>query len=117
MRSDILRGDIWWVDWSPGRGSEQVGVRPALVVQTDLANRNPRYPNTMVVAVSTKGRGDAPSHVRLLPSTENGLTKTSFVKCEQMQTIDKGRLGRRLGSVSESDLDRVNSALRAVLSL
>lgn len=44
MTRESPRGESRWVDWSPGRGSEQVGRRPALVVQTDAANRNARYP-------------------------------------------------------------------------
>ncbi|MHB8523858.1 MAG: type II toxin-antitoxin system PemK/MazF family toxin [Limisphaerales bacterium] len=41
--ADPHRGQIWLVNWSPGRGSEQLGRRPALVMQTDSANANPRY--------------------------------------------------------------------------
>jgi mRNA interferase MazF len=48
----IRRGQIWLVDWSPGRGSEQLGQRPAIVIQTDAANSNPRYPNTIVVTLA-----------------------------------------------------------------
>ena len=85
------RGEIWQVDWSPGRGSEQSGRRPALIVQNDAGNRSTRFPNTIVVAVSTKGR-DIPFHVRLEPSHKNGLSEVSYVKCEQVLTISKDRL-------------------------
>lgn len=110
------RGELWWVNWSPGRGSEQAGRRPALVVQTDAANHNPRYPNTIVVSVSTRGR-DLPFHIRLQPSSENGLTAPSFAKCEQVLTIGKHRLEERLGRLPQTDLARVEAALRLVLSL
>ena len=56
MSKQIRRGEIWIVDWSPSRGSEQTGLRPAVVIQTDAANTNPYYPNTVVVTVSTKGK-------------------------------------------------------------
>ncbi|HZT40774.1 MAG TPA: type II toxin-antitoxin system PemK/MazF family toxin [Chthonomonadaceae bacterium] len=52
----IRRGEIYMVDWSPGRGSEQAGRRPAVIVQTDAANLNSNYPNTIVVAVSKSGK-------------------------------------------------------------
>jgi mRNA interferase MazF len=113
---EISRGDIWWVNWSPGRSSEQTGRRPALVVQTNAANHNPNYPNTIVVAVSTKGR-EVPFHVRLEPSEENGLSMLSFAKCEQVLTISKDRLEQRLGRVGEHELEQVDSALRMVLNL
>ncbi len=115
-RSDARRGDLWWVDWSPGRGSEQTGRRPALIIQTDAANANDRYPNTIVATVSTKGR-PVPSHVELTPSRENGLAATSFVKCEQIITIGKERLEQRLGSITEEDRERVAAALRRMLVL
>ncbi len=115
-RTDLSRGDLWWVDWSPGRGSEQTGRRPALVVQTDAANHNPRYPNTLVVTISTKGR-DVSFHVRLQATEQNGLTSTSFAKCEQVLTISKERLESRLGTVSEGELAEVDDALRLVLEL
>jgi len=109
------RGEIWQVDWSPGRGSEQKGRRPALIVQTDSANHNPRYPNTIVVTISTKGR-NVPSHVRVEPTAENGLTEPSFIKCEQLLTISKKRR-QRLGSLNTSNLKRVATALRIVFEL
>ena len=85
------RGEIWMVDWSPGRGSEQTGRRPALVVQLDAANLNPRYPNTILVAISTKGK-PVPFHIRLDPSSSNGLSDISYAKCEQIMTCSKDRL-------------------------
>jgi mRNA interferase MazF len=115
-RDDLSRGELWWVDWSPGRGSEQRGRRPALVVQTDAANHNARYPNTVVVAVSRKGR-DLPFHIRLEPSPENGLSEVSFAKCEQIFTITKERLEKRLGRVTPARLKEVAAALALVLDL
>jgi mRNA interferase MazF len=110
------RGEVWIVNWSPGRGSEQLGRRPAVVVQTDPANRNPRYPNTIVVTVSTKGR-EVPTHVRIQPSDENGFSHISFVKCEQVLTISKNRLERRIGRLDQESMEQVRGALRVVLAL
>ena len=50
----IKRGDIYDVDWSPARGSEQHGVRPSLVIQNDIANAVSAYPVTIVLAISSK---------------------------------------------------------------
>lgn len=46
------RGEIWLVDWSPGRGSEQAGKRPALIAQNEHGNLSEGYPNTIVVTIS-----------------------------------------------------------------
>jgi mRNA interferase MazF len=110
------RGELFWVDWSPGRGSEAGGKRPVLVVQRDAGNLAVSYPNTVVVAVSSQGR-EVPLHVRLRPSRENGLRNVSFVKCEQVFTIAKERLGARLGRLKPDELEAVNQALRLNLAL
>jgi len=110
------RGQLWVVDWSPGRGSEQLGRRPTLVIQTDAANRNARYPNTIVLTLSTKGL-PVTSHIEIQPSPTNGLQETSWVKCEQIMTISKERLNVQLGQLSAGDMARVESALRRVLVL
>jgi mRNA interferase MazF len=115
MNNHVCRGQIWMVDWSPGRGSEQTGVRPAIVIQTDAANLNPHYPNTIVVAVSTKGKS-VPFHVLVNPSKSNGLKEISFVKCEQVFTISKDRLIRLLGKLEEKYQDAVAQSLRIVLN-
>ncbi len=115
-RTDISRGELWWVDWSPGRGSEQGGRRPALVIQTDAANHNPHYPNTIVVTVGTRGR-DVPFHVPLEACETSGLSRPSFVKCEQILTISKERLESRLGRVTPKELDQVAAGVRLVCAL
>ncbi len=114
--TDPFRGEIWLVNWSPSRGSEQSGMRPALVVQTDAANQNPRYPNVIVAAISTKGK-DVPFHVPLAPEGSNGLSENSWCKCEQILTISKDRLARRLGKVDDPQMQRIGDALRLVLGL
>jgi len=115
-RPDVRRGQLWLVDWSPGRGSEQLGKRPALVIQTDAANSNPRYPNTIVLTLSTKGLTVA-THVQLNPDSQNGLRERSWVKCEQILTISKSRLITLWGTISAPDLGQVESATRTALAL
>lgn len=110
------RGEIWLMDWSPGRGSEQLGVRPALIVQTDAANLNPRYPNVLVAAITSRIRG-VPTHVKVEPTRENGLTMTSEIMGEQILTAGKSRLVRRLGKLDEAATQQVEHAIKLALSL
>lgn len=110
------RGEIWLVDWNPRRGSEQLGRRPALVIQTDAANSNPRYPNTIVLTLSTKGLPVA-THVQLEPDSTNGLRETSWVKCEQVLTISKERLLQKWGQVSPGDLKRIEKSVATALGM
>ncbi|MEW6364554.1 MAG: type II toxin-antitoxin system PemK/MazF family toxin [Acidobacteriota bacterium] len=111
----INRGEIWDVDSSPGRGSEQTGRRPALIVQNDFGNRADNYPNTIVVAVSTAGR-DIPVHVHLRPSKNNRLKSDSYAKCEQILTISKARLcGQARGRLTVEEMSQVDEALKRSL--
>ena len=61
------RGEIWDVNWSPGRGAEQQGIRPALIIQNDRGNLSASYPLTIIASMSRTER-DLPLHVRISPS-------------------------------------------------
>lgn len=110
------RGEIWDVNWSPGRGAEQQGTRPALIIQNDRGNASPSYPLTIVASMSRTER-ELPLHVRISPSEENGLTDFTDVKCEQVMTIEKTRLLRLRGSITAEELTRVDNALKLSLNL
>ena len=111
------RGEIWEGDWSPGRGSEQTGKRPALVIQNDHGNHSSLYPNTMVAAITSHGR-EIPFHVFVRKARLNGLMSDSYVKCEQLITISKERLiGKAWGKLTEDEMGQVAEALRRSLAL
>ncbi len=110
------RFEIWLVNWNPGRGSEQEGIRPSLIIQTDAGNINPNYPNTIVLAISTKGR-ELLFHIKVKPSSTNGLKSSSFIKCEQILTISKERLVEKIGTLEEHYVNLVEEALKLILSL
>ena len=110
------RGEIWDVNWSPGRGAEQQGTRPALIIQNDRGNTSSSYPLTIVASMSRTER-ELPLHVRITPSPENGLTDYTDVKCEQVMTIEKSRLIRRRGAITAEEMLRVDQALRLSFNL
>ena len=110
------RGEIWDVNWSPGRGAEQKGIRPTLIIQNDRGNTSLSYPLTIVASMSRTER-EIPLHVRIAPSEENGLTDFTDVKCEQVMTIEKSRLIRRRGVITSEELNKVDVALKLSLDL
>jgi mRNA interferase MazF len=111
----VKRGEVWRADLSPTRGTEQAGVRPVLIVQTDRAN--PHSPHTIVVPFTTRIRHRLlPSHV-LVPAGEGGLTQDSVALCEQIRVIDQGRLMARLGDLSAQRMQEIADALKAILEL
>ena len=112
FRDDLRRGELYWLDWSPGRGSEQTGKRPALIISTDASNSNPHYGLVITMIVSTKGKTHIPTHVELLPTPENGLRETSFAKAEQILTADKDRILGRIGQITEAEMQRVEIVLK-----
>lgn len=108
------RGEIYLLDWSPGRGSEQSGIRPGLIIQNDTGNQ--LSATTIVAAISTQQRRPYPFHIPISTS-ESGLPRDSIVKCEQIQTIDQVRLLRLMGVLSVEKMREVDQALRRSLSL
>jgi mRNA interferase MazF len=115
MNRDVFlrRGDIWLVNFNPTQGSEQRGIRPALIIQNDVGNEV--SPVTIVAAISSVTK-TYPINVEIKPS-ESGLEKDSVVKLNQIRTIDKKRLIKRLGRLDSSKMKAVNSALMLSLGL
>ena len=111
------RGQIWWVDWEPHRGSEQAGRRPALIIQTNEANELAEYDLTIVLPMSTKGHSGNLLHVAVPPSKLNNLPNQSYVKCEQAMTISKLRLDGHIGQLEPRLMAVVDDNLRDVLGL
>jgi mRNA interferase MazF len=107
------RGDVWMVDFSPGRGSEQRGLRPALVIQNDVGNR---YAATTILAAITTTLKPYPVTV-VLKKGEGGLPRPSMVNLAQLLTVDRERLLRRVGALSPERMAEVNAAIVVSLAV
>ena len=105
----IKRGDLYYADLSPVVGSEQGGVRPVLVVQNDVGNK---YSPTIIAAAVTSqiNKAKLPTHIEL-SAIDYGLSKDSVVLLEQIRTLDKRRLKEKIGELSFSTMQKVNTAL------
>jgi mRNA interferase MazF len=111
----VKRGEVWRADLAPTRGTEQSGVRPVLIVQTDRAN--PHSPHTIIVPFTSRIRQRLlPSHV-VVPAGEGGLTQDSVALGEQIRVIDHGRLQSKLGELPATRMQEVDDALRTILDL
>ena len=95
-------------------GSIQYGIRPVVIVQNNKGNLNS---STVIIAPITKQhKHELPTHVRIQQDT--GVDCPSIVLCEQIQTIDKSMLRRKIGSINkQSDIRKINRALRVSLEL
>ena len=104
----VKRGEIYYADLSPVVGSEQGGVRPVLIIQNDVGNR---FSPTVIAAAITSRMDKAklPTHVELGQAKK--LKKDSVLLLEQLRTIDKTRLGARVGEVGAETMQKINNAL------
>lgn len=105
----IKRGDIYYADLSPVVGSEQGGLRPVLIVQNDVGNR---YSPTVIAAAITSrvGKTKLPTHIDVY-ADKVGLQKDSVILLEQIRTIDKKRLGEKMGHLDDSLMSAVDEAI------
>ncbi len=112
--ADPSRAEIWLVDLNPARGHEEAGRRPGLVESVDRFNHGPAG-LVVLLPITTKAKG-IPFHVSIDPP-EAGLKTRSFIKCEDVRSVAKERLARRLGAVSAGTMDAVEDRLRILLAL
>lgn len=112
---NIRRGDIYYADLSPVVGSEQGGVRPVLILQNDVGNK---YSPTVIAAAITSrmGKTKLPTHIDIY-ADRVGLQKDSVVLLEQVRTIDKKRLGEKMGHLDNETMAAVNTAITISLGL
>ena len=109
------RGEIYFADLDPVVGSEQGGVRPVLIIQNDMGNRY--SPTVIVLAITSRmGKTKLPTHV-VIPAGESGLQKDSLILAEQVRTLEKRRMGRRVGQLPEELMRRVDDAMRLSLGI
>lgn len=89
----VSRSEVWLAELNPARGSEQAGIRPMLVMQTNL-------PSCVQVA-----------------SGEGGLSSESIALCHQLRALDKTRLTKKLGEVSETALEKIEACVLFTLGI
>ena len=107
-------GEIYVADPSPVRGHEQGGTRPVLVIQDDVGNDCSS--TTIVAAITSQTKKQMPIHVEIA-TDESGLPQNSIVLLEQIRTLDKERLERKIGSLRQEKMREVDRALCKSLDL
>ena len=111
---EIKRGEIYWVDWSPGKGSEQRGLRPALIIQNDTGNKF--SPTTIVAALTTAMEKPYPFLVKCA-AAESGLPKDGMINLAAIMTVDEARLDKKAGNLSQTKMAEVDAAIKASLGV
>lgn len=109
------RGELYWVSLDPTRGTEIAKTRPGLIVSNDIGNE---YSSRVIVAPLTSSHTDRvfPFEV-VAPAGEGGLHEVSKVVLDQIRTLDKQRLGRRIGALSAERMREIDQAIRLSLAV
>ncbi|MGI8906262.1 MAG: type II toxin-antitoxin system PemK/MazF family toxin [Candidatus Sumerlaeaceae bacterium] len=109
------RGEIYLVNFDPTIGSEIKKTRPALILQNDMGNKH--SPVTIVAAMTSQvGEKLYPTEVRIAAG-EGNLGREGVVLLNQIRSIDKQRLVKRLGTLSPQTMGKVDQALQVSLGL
>lgn len=106
----IHRGEIYLIDLDHQIGSEQSGVRPAVIVQNEIGNIY--SPTTIVCPLTSKKKRMSATHVELTPE-DAGVMTDSIVLCEQVRVIDKARIRKKLGEVK--NIEKINDINQKIL--
>ena len=102
------RGEIWLAALDPTLGSEIQKTRPCVVVSPPEMNDHLR---TLVVAPMTTGSRPAPFRIPVVFQRKSGL-----ILLDQVRTLDRQRLMKRLGAVKPETLAAVLGALKAMFA-
>lgn len=109
--AEINRGDVYWVAPDDSRGLAPSYSHPHVVIQDDVLNHS-RITTVVVCALTTNlHRASEPGNV-LLEVGEGSLPKQSVVVVSQVSSVDKARLGERIGSLSDGRVEQILAGLR-----
>lgn len=107
MSLRISRGDVWNVLLDPTKGSEQAGIRPCVIVSPDSMNEQL---DTIIVVPLTTKRKNWPTRV---DTTLEGIEGQAI--CEQMRTVSKKRLNKRIAKLKISEVIQIKLVLKQML--
>lgn len=112
---DLKRGDIVLVNLDPIKGSEQGGVRPCLIIQNDYGNTY--SPLTIIAPLTSKEfTKEFPTNVFVLKK-DSKLDKDSTILLNQIRTIDKSRIIKKLSRLDNTIMQKVDLAIKISLGL
>ena len=112
----IRKGSIYWVDFSPGKGSEPTGRRPGLVIQNDILNDSNLNTVIMLAITSTMKFGELPGNV-VLRKGEANISKQCVINVTQIKSVDKQSIKEKIGTLSKKRMDEIHEGLKLAIGL
>lgn len=112
---NLKRGDIFTFDFGQNKGSTQIGVRPAVIIQSD--NLNKKSPTTIIAPITTSlKRVTMRSHIVI--GKNYGLREESMILLEQIRVVNQSELFEYIGSIDDKDiLNHIDEGLKNVLGV
>ena len=107
----ILRGEIYWADLNPVRGSQQAGVRPVLVISHDIFNQR----SGTVIALALTSQPQRAGFPLTFELENPELPKKSWVKISQIRTLAIERIAERICSLEPEILDQIIEGLNEIV--
>ena len=112
---EIKRGDVFWANLEPTKGSEQGGIRPVLIIQNDTFNI---YSPTVIVAPLTSKKPSKKYLTSIFVSKEDlKMKKDSTILLSQIRTIDKRRILKKVSSLDKETMEKVELAIKISLGM
>lgn len=105
----VRRGEVWWIDAGISVGAEEKSGRPGVIISSDTGNE--KCP-TVIVAYTTTQRiwGDVNQRVVV-------AGRTNRVRCNQLFTVDKSRLTKKIGTLSAEDMASVDTGVAIAVEI
>ncbi len=107
----ILRGDIIWANLDPTLGHEQSGSRPVLVLSQDVFNDR----SGTVIAVVLTSQQPSAGFPLTFELSDPRLPKKTWVKISQIRTLSTQRLGKKIGTTSDEELEMIIEGLNEIV--
>jgi mRNA interferase MazF len=111
----MLKGEVFLADLGSSSGHEQEGKRPVIICQNDLLNKVSQ--TVIVIPLTTNLKREEIPGVVLIKKGEGGLDSDSVALCYQLRVLDKKRLKRQLGKLSEIVLEKVYNGIKFTLGI
>ena len=109
--SRLFLDRIHWADLNPVIGSEQGGLRPALILSQNVFNER----SGTVIAVAITSQPQRASYPLTLEIADNKLPKKSWVKISQIRTLSVKRVGKKLAKASDEELALIIDGLNEII--
>ena len=112
----IRKGSVYWINFSPGKGSEPKGRRPGLILQNNVLNDSKLNTAIVLAVTSTMKYGELPGNV-VLRKGEANLKKQCVVNVTQIKSVDKRSVQEKIGTLSDKRMTEVYEGIKLIMNI